>query len=135
MLLFIGAIVLCIISYFIMKATEDRYKEPALVLNIIFTVLFILMFICVIVFLVGIIGNQIAGITTAQELEVQRNSLIYQYNNQLYLNDINYGANELFNQITELNERVRGKQAMSENLWTNWFVPSCWKNVEVIPFN
>ena len=135
MLLFIGAIVLCIISYFIMKATEDGYKEPALVLNIIFTVLFILMVICVIVCLVAIIGNQIAGIATAQALEVQRNSLVYQYNNQLYLNDINYGANELFNQITEFNERVRGKQAMAENLWTNWFVPSCWKNVELIPFN
>ena len=135
MLLFISAIVLCIISYFIMKATEDRYKEPALVLNIIFTVLFILMVICVIVCLVAIIGNQIAGIATAQSLEVQRNSLVYQYNNQLYLNDINYGANELFNQITEFNKRVRGKQAMAENLWTNWFVPSCWKNVELIPFN
>ena len=135
MLLLISAIVLCIISYFIMKATEDGYKEPALILNIIFTVLFILMVICVIIFLVGIIGNQIAGITTAQELEVQRNSLVYQYNNQLYLNDINYGANELFNQITEFNKRVRGKQAMAENLWTNWFIPSCWKNVELIPFN
>ena len=65
MLLFIGAIVLCIISYFIMKATEDGYKEPALVLNIIFTALFILMVICVIVCLVAIIGNQIAGIATA----------------------------------------------------------------------
>ena len=135
MLLFISAIVLCIISYFIMKATEDRYERPAFVLNVIFTILFILMVICVIACLVVIIGNQITGIATAQELEVQRDSLIYQYNNQLYLSDINYGANELFNQITEFNERVRGKQAMAENLWTNWFVPSCWKNVEVIPFN
>ena len=135
MLLFIGAIVLCIISYFIMKATEDRYERPAFVLNVIFTILFILMVICVIACLVVIIGNQITGIATAQALEVQRDSLVYQYNNQLYLNDINYGANELFNQITEFNERVRGKQAMAENLWTNWFVPSCWKNVELIPFN
>ena len=135
MLLFISAIVLCIISYFIMKATEDRYTGPTFVLNVIFTILFILMAICVIACLVVIIGNQITGIATAQALEVQRNSLVYQYNNQLYLNDINYGANELFNQITEFNERVRGKQAMAENLWTNWFVPSCWKNVELIPFN
>ena len=135
MLLFISAIVLCIISYFIMKATEDRYERPAFVLNVIFTILFILMVICIIACLVIIIGNQITSIATAQELEVQRNSLVYQYNNQLYLNDINYGANELFNQITEFNERVRGKQAMAENLWTNWFVPSCWKNVELIPFN
>ena len=135
MLLLISAIVLCIISYFIMKATEDRYEKPAFGLNVIFTILFILMVICIIVCLVVIIGNQITGIATAQALEVQRNSLVYQYNNQLYLNDINYGANELFNQITEFNERVRGKQAMAENLWTNWFVPSCWKNVELIPFN
>ena len=135
MLLFISAIVLCIISYFIMKATEDGYKGPVLFLNVIFTILFILMIICVIVCLVVITGNQITGIATAQALEVQRNSLVYQYNNQLYLNDINYGANELFNQITEFNEHVRGKQAMAENLWTNWFVPSCWKNVELIPFN
>ena len=135
MLLFISAIVLCIISYFIMEATEDRYEKPAFVLNIIFTILFILMVICIIVCLVAIIGNQITGIATAQALDVQRNSLVYQYNNQLYLNDINYGANELFNQITEFNERVRGKQAMAENLWTNWFVPSCWKNIELIPFN
>lgn len=135
MLLFIGAIVLCIISYFIMKATEDGYRGAALTLNIIFTILFILMVICIVVCLIAIIGNQITGISTAQALEIQRNSLIYQYNNQLYLNDINYGANELFNQITEFNARVRGKQAMAENLWTNWFVPSCWKNVELIPFN
>ena len=135
MLLLISAIVLCIISYFIMKATEDRYEKPAFGLNVIFTILFILMVICIIVCLVVIIGNQITGIATAQALEVQRNSLVYQYNNQLYLNDINYGANELFNQITEFNERVRGKQAMAENLWTSWFIPSCWKNVELIPFN
>ena len=135
MLLFISAIVLCIISYFIMKATEDRYERPAFVLNVIFTILFILMVIYVIACLVVIIGNQITGIATAQALEVQRNSLVYQYNNQLYLNDINYGANELFNQITEFNERVRGKQAMAKNLWTSWFIPSCWKNVELIPFN
>ena len=135
MLLFISAIILCIISYFIMKATEDRYERPAFVLNVIFTILFILMVICIIACLVVIIGNQITGIATAQALEVQRDSLVYQYTDQLYLNDINYGANELFNQITEFNERVRGKQAMAENLWTNWFVPSCWKNVELIPFN
>ena len=135
MLLFISAIVLCIISYFIMKATEDRYEKPAFGLNVIFTILFILMVICVIACLVVIIGNQITDIATAQALEVQRNSLVYQYNNQLYLNDINYGANELFNQITEFNERVRGKQAMAENLWTSWFIPSCLKNVELIPFN
>lgn len=36
MLLFIGAVVLCIISYFIMKATEDGYKEFVLLNNHVF---------------------------------------------------------------------------------------------------
>lgn len=135
MLLFITAIIICIISYFIMKATENQYKGPKLVLNMIFTILFIIMTVCIIGCLIAITVNQVGAIAEVQAIEVQRDSLIYQYNNQLYLNDINYGANELFNQITEFNERVRGKQAMAKSLWTNWFIPSYWKNVELIPFN
>lgn len=135
MLLFIADIVVCIIAYFIMKATDDKYSNAPFIVNVIFTIIFIATFICAIGCLIAITVNHVGSIAEAQAIEVQRDSLIYQYNNQLYLNDINYGANELFNQITEFNERVRGKQAMAKSLWTNWFIPPYWKNVELIPFN
>lgn len=69
------------------------------------------------------------------ELEAEKEAIVYQLNNQTYLNDNNLGTVELFKQASEFNQKVVGGQKRSNNPWTSWLVSPAFNYVEPITFD
>lgn len=97
-----------------------------------------------IVALIGFLGIIISIITfisagtnieaKTAELESERAALVYQLNEQTYINDNNLGTVELMKQIGKFNGNILGGRARHENPWTSWYYGSQWFNVEPIEF-
>lgn len=68
------------------------------------------------------------------ELEAEKEAIVYQLENETYLNDNNLGTIELFKQASEFNQKVIGGAKKADNLWTNWLYSPAYKEVEPIIF-
>lgn len=65
-------------------------------------------------------------------IEAERETLIYQLENETYKNDNNVGTTELFSSIAEYNGTVLKMQAGRKNPWTNWFYVPYGEDLELI---
>ena len=65
-------------------------------------------------------------------MEAERETLIYQLENETYKNDNNVGTTELFSSIAEYNGKVLKIQAGRKNPWTNWFYVPYGEDLELI---
>lgn len=65
-------------------------------------------------------------------MEAERETLIYQLENETYKNDNNVGTTELFSSIAEYNGKVSKIQAGRKNPWTNWFYVPYGEDLELI---
>lgn len=65
-------------------------------------------------------------------MEAERETLIYQMENETYKNDNNVGTTELFSSIAEYNGKVLKIQAGRKNPWTNWFYVPYGEDLELI---
>ena len=65
-------------------------------------------------------------------MEAERETLIYQLENETYKNDNNVGTTELFSSIAEYNGKILKMQAGRKNLWINWFYAPYGEDLELI---
>lgn len=65
-------------------------------------------------------------------MEAERETLIYQLENETYKNDNNVGTTELFSSIAEYNGKVLKIQVGRKNPWTNWFYVPYGEDLELI---
>ena len=75
-----------------------------------------------------------ADATTA-EYNAERQSLIYQLENNLYDNDNDLGKKDLYDQITEYNKDVVSGRELHDNFLTACFYPDIYDDLELIEFD
>lgn len=75
-----------------------------------------------------------ADATTA-EYNAERQSLIYQLENNLYDNDNDLGKKDLYDQITEYNKDVVSGRELHDKFLTACFYPDIYDDLELIEFD
>ena len=75
-----------------------------------------------------------ADATTA-EYNAERQSLIYQLENNLYDNDNDLGKKELYDQITEYNNVIVSGRELHNKFLTACFYPDIYDDLELIEFD
>lgn len=64
--------------------------------------------------------------------QVRYESLVYQYENDLYDNDNDVGKKELLSEIQDWNEDLARYKALQKNFWVGIFVPNVYDQFEFI---
>ena len=72
---------------------------------------------------------------TAAEYNVERQSLIYQLDNNLYDNNNDLGKKDLYDQITEYNKDVVSGRELHNKFLTACFYPDIYDDLELIEFD
>lgn len=88
--------------------------------------------IALVVELVVIIVSHANAIGDQAAMEAERETLIYQMENETYKNDNNIGTTELFSSIAEYNGKVLKIQAGRKNPWINWLYVPYGEDLELI---
>ena len=88
--------------------------------------------IALVIELVVIITSHANAIGDQAAMEAERETLIYQMENETYKNDNNIGTTELFSSIAEYNGNVLKIQAGRKNPWINWFYVPYGEDLELI---
>lgn len=72
---------------------------------------------------------------TAAEYNVERQSLIYQFKNNLYDNDNDLGKKDLYDQITEYNKDIVSGRELHSKFLTECFYPDIYYDLKLIEFD
>ena len=84
------------------------------------------------IMLFGIIISNIAPNAQIKKYEQRYESLVYQYENNLYDNDNDLGKKELMNQIQEWNEDLALRKEAQGDFWIGIFYPNIFDNFDFI---
>lgn len=107
------------------------WRENASIILIVISIASWIAFI--IISIVAIISNTgIDGQIASNEQRYE--SLVYQFENDIYDNDNDLGKKELYNQIQDWNEDVAKGQALQNDPWVGIFYPDIYDQFEVIEF-
>lgn len=128
-LLAILTIVASIISYIALNKYDAEGLGIASATIAIFAV-----FALVVCSIVSICIYYSADATTA-EYNAERQSLIYQLENNLYDNDNDLGKKDLYDQITEYNKDVVSGRELHDKFLTACFYPDIYDDLELIEFD
>lgn len=130
MLFWIAVIVLVIA--FLIYVLYEKYDMPE----------FLFGFICPICIIIGIVGlfftiggfilNNVNVDGRVEQMTVQHDMLVYQYENDIYDNDNDLGKRELIEDIQEWNERLALNKHKQHNFWIGNLVPDIYDQFEYI---
>lgn len=82
-----------------------------------------------------IVGSNIAADSTAARISIERESLVYQAQMNLYDNDNDLGKKEMVDQITEWNASLEVNKKLQKDFWVGCFVPNIYDQFEPIPLD
>lgn len=132
MLLYLLAIVICVVCFIIGKILSDNFSNWSVLP---FTVGFMTAFVVFISTIVFISQGVREPIEHAN-IEAERDVIVYQvehYDN--FLETSRVGVNELYyTQVKEFNEKVRVHQFYRSNPWTSWYEQPFWSEIELIDY-
>ena len=69
-----------------------------------------------------------------EENKARYESLVYQYENELYDNDNNIGKKELMSEIQDWNEDLARHKANQDDLWIGIYIPDVYDQFEFIEY-
>lgn len=122
--MFIIGIILCCIHHY--KAYYSNFLDVAsCVTTVLGGVVALIMGLCIIFIHLGLEG-QIA------QLEVRRETLVYQLETNMYENDNDIGKRELMKDIQEYNETIARNRANQNDFWYGIFIPNIYDQFELI---
>ena len=110
-------------------AAFDKYGDWALGHAAMCVIGGIGVFISIIIFICSYTG--IDGYIAANDARYE--SLVYQYENNVYENDKDIGKKELFDDIQTWNEDVLKKQANQDDFWIGIYIPDIYDHFKTIP--
>ena len=132
MLLFLFAVIVLIISVIATIYLSGRYSDW----SILSAVMTFVSAIAVIVSIIVFICQGTSAPAVKANVEAEREIIIYQIENQNdFFETSRIGVNELYyTQVKNFNAMVRIHQFHRNNLWTNWYEPSFWNEIELIDY-
>ena len=77
--------------------------------------------------------NQIEAPAKYNSITSERESIVYQLENNFYENDNEVGRAEFMQQITEWNSELAYNKIMCKNIWVGFLYYDFWLNIEPIP--
>lgn len=132
MLLYLLAIVICVVCFCLAAYLSSKFSDWSILP---FTIGCLLAF--------GVLASTIVficqGVSAPMgraNVEAERDVIVYQIENQdSFLETSRVGVDELlYTQVKEFNEKVRFHQFYRNNLWTSWYEPSFWSEIELIDY-
>lgn len=85
-----------------------------------------------IVMLLGILITNSRAPFTIAVYQQRYNSLVYQFENNLYDNDNDFGKKELYDEIRDWNEGLAWRKIAQHDIWIGWFYPNIYDEFEFI---
>ena len=132
MLLYLLAIVICVVGFCLAAYLSNGFSDWGVAPFAIGCVLALVVFISTFVF----IGQGMAAPADHANIEAERDIIIYQVeHHDSFLETSRVGVNELYyTQVKEFNEKVRMHQFYRNNPWTSWYEQPFWSEIELIDY-
>ena len=132
MLLYLLALVICVVCFIIAKCLNDNFSDWDILLFVIGFILALAVFISTIVF----ISQGVSAPIDRANVEAERDVIVYQVeHHDSFLDTSRVGVDELlYTQVKEFNEKVRIHQFYRNNPWTSWYEQSFWSEIELIDY-
>ena len=132
MLLYLLAIVICVICFILVKVLSDNFSDWSVLPCTIGCILVLVILISSIVF----ISLGVTASINRANIEAERDVIVYQVeHHDSFLETSRVGVNELYyTQVKEFNEKVRIHQFYRSNPWTSWYEQPFWSEIELIDY-
>lgn len=132
MLLYLLAIVICVICFILVKVLSDNFSDWSVLPCTIGCILVLVILISSIVF----ISQGVTASINRANIEAERDVIVYQVeHHDSFLETSRVGVNELYyTQVKEFNEKVRIHQFYRSNPWTSWYEQPFWSEIELIDY-
>ena len=132
MLLYLLAIVICVICFCLAAYLSNEFSDWSILPFTIGFLLALVVFISTIVF----ISQGVRVPIDRANVEADRSIIVYQVEHQdSFLETSKVGVNELYyTQVKEFNEKVRMHQFYRNNPWTSWYEQPFWSEIELIDY-
>lgn len=132
MLLYLLAIVIGVICFFIGKYLSDKFSDWCVLPYTIGGILVLVVLFSTIAF----ICNRATASINRANVEAERDVIVYQIeHHDSFLETSRVGVNELYyTQVKEFNEKVRIHQFYRNSPWTSWYEPPFWSEIELIDY-
>lgn len=132
MLLYLFAIIICVICFILVKVLSDNFSDWSVLPGTIGCILVLVILISTIVF----ISQGVTASIDRANIEAERDVIIYQVeHHDSFLETSRVGVNELYyTQVKEFNEKVRIHQFYRTNPWTSWYEQPFWTEIELIDY-
>lgn len=128
-MLYVLTIILLILSAIVFCYSADNYYETLATISGVITG------ICTVLFVLETLifpFNYIGVDATKDSLNKERESLIYQMENNLYDNDNDLGKKELYDRITEWNTDLAYNKRIQNDFWVGIFYPDIYDEIDFI---
>lgn len=132
MLLYLLAIIICVVCFIIGKILNDNFSDWSVLPFTVGFMTALVVFISTIVF----ISQGVREPIDHANIEAERNVIVYQVeHHDSFLETSRVGVNELYyTQVKEFNEKVRIHQFYRTNPWTSWYEQPFWTEIELIDY-
>lgn len=132
MLLYLLAIVICVVCFIIGKILSDNFSDWSALPFAVGFMTALVVFISTIVF----ISQGVREPIDRANIEAERNVIVYQVeHHDSFLETSRVGVNELYyTQVKEFNEKVRIHQFYRNSPWTSWYEQPFWSEIELIDY-